>query len=184
MLVSLLQTIISLMIAAFIIRYHCEIHHIIHFNPLARRLKDITEPVVLPVRDIVKKALLKTQFRPKNDPSPLIVAWLLSLITGLAFTRANLSAGFSIGTFWFFCGTWISVMIYSLFLSVIASWLQTPRQQPVLQIAETCHEFFMRPLRKLIPPLLNIIDITPIIAFIVLYMIKNQFLAALAFGAS
>ena len=75
-------------------------------------------------------------------------------------------------------------MIYSLFLSVIASWLQTPRQQPVLQIAETCHEFFMRPLRKLIPPLLNIIDITPIIAFIVLYMIKNQFLAALAFGAS
>lgn len=183
MLDSLLPTLISLVIAAFIIRFHCEVNNIIHFNPLARRLKELTEPVVQPIRDIVKKLLLKTPYRPKHDPSPLIVAWLLALMTGLAFTRANLSGGLSIGTFWFFCGTWISVMIYSMFLSAIASWLQTPRQQPLLQIAMICHEFLTKPLRKYIPPI-GMFDITYIVALFALFFFKNQILAVLAFGGS
>lgn len=178
----ILKIIIQLIIAAFIIRYHCESSNIIHFNPLARRLKELTEPIVVPVRDMVKKALLKSTYRPKNDPSTLIVAALLSIFIGIALTRADFSRGFMVGFFWFFLGTWIEVITYSLFLSVIASWLQTPRQQPLLQIAEVCHDFVMRPIRKIVPPF-GMLDFTPMFALLGLYLIKNQVLALLAFGA-
>ncbi|SUO95633.1 YggT family protein [Suttonella ornithocola] len=164
--------IFQIIIAAFIIRYHGERYHL-QFNPLMRKLFELTDPIIKPARELAKKANIRT----RHDPSALLVAGAIALLVGIITTHSILR-GIQLGLFALLFGTWLNIMIYSLFIVVIASWLQTPPQQPVIQICRACHEWLMQPIRKIVPPL-GMLDFTPIIALFLLYLVKDNIIPAL-----
>lgn len=164
--------IIELMIAVFIIRFYGELNRL-HFNPLMRKLIDITDPIIKPIGELIKKANIRTPF----NPSALVAGFIISIIAGIIIT-SSLIRGIFVGAFSIFANAWLDVLIYSIFLVVIASWLQA-MQSPVVQIARVCHEWLMAPLRKIIPPL-GMLDFTPIAALFILYFIRGAVLPALA----
>ena len=84
-----------------------------------------------------------------------------------------------IGFFGIFIGSWLNVFIYSIFLGVIASWLQAPQKTPAMQIVYACEGIIITPLRKYIPPI-GMLDFTPMIALMLLFAIQS---ALRMFGA-
>lgn len=170
----LLLLIFQLIIALFFIRFHADFYRL-YRNPIAAKLIDITDPIVVPLRRLIIKTPLK---KLPFDPSALLIAWLLSILIGLVFAHGGILIALIFGTLTLFIGTWLNVIIYSIFLTAIASWLQTPPQQPVLQLARACSGMLLAPLRRFIPPL-GMFDITPVIALFLLFFIKDTALPAL-----
>lgn len=156
--------ILQLLIAAFIIRFHTNMYQL-GFNPLLSKLKELTDPLVLP--------FMKIPFirRSRYDLAALIVGLIV------AFLGAFLLWHSLIKTVYIFVSTWINVVFYSIFIVVIGSWLQAMPQQPVMQIALSCSEWLTAPLRRVIPTV-GMLDFSPFAALLILSL-ASQGLAGL-----
>ena len=67
---------------------------------------------------------------------------------------------------------WLNTVFYAILITVIGSWLQTDPRQPVMQIALTCCEWLMAPLRRIIPPV-GMLDFTPMAALFLIYFAQR-----------
>ena len=61
---------------------------------------------------------------------------------------------------------------YAILITVIGSWLQTDPRQPVMQIALSCSDWLMAPLRRIIPPV-GMLDFTPMAALFLIYFAQR-----------
>ena len=77
--------------------------------------------------------------------------------------------------------TWLNTTFYAILITVIGSWLQTAPRQPVMQIALSCCEWLMAPLRRIIPPV-GMLDFSPMAALFLIYL-AQQGLARILFGS-
>lgn len=162
----MLFTLFKFVVAVFIIRFHCELSGLA-FNPIYRKIRELTEPVVLPVRNVLRKMKVKTSF----DPSSATTGLIISLIAGILLVRdfgLALIAGFLV----IFLGTWLNVFVYSILLGVIASWLQAPQKTPAMQIVYAIEGIIIAPLRKFIPPI-GMFDFTPMVALMILFALQS-----------
>lgn len=82
----------------------------------------------------------------------------------------------------------ISYLVYQLFnlitlvmlISVLLSWIPNlNRLNPVVRSINQFAEFFFAPFRRIIPPI-GMIDISPIFAFLAIYIVENIILRILA----
>ena len=169
----MLFVLVKFVVAVFIIRFHCELSGLA-FNPIYRKIRELTEVVVLPVRNMLRKMKVRTPF----DPSSAVSALLISLLAGILLVR-DFGTALAVGFFGIFIGSWLNVFIYSIFLGVIASWLQAPQKTPAMQIVYACEGIIITPLRKYIPPI-GMLDFTPMIALMLLFAIQS---ALRMFGA-
>ena len=154
-LMSLLIFLIKLIVAMFIIRFHANAYRLGR-NPVLAKLNQLTDPVVLPFARLVR--------HPRFEIGALIAGLLIAVLT-TCMLFGSLRIGAVFGIVHGFFGTWLDVILYSLIIVIIASWLQTDPRQPVMQIALSCNEWLMAPLRRVIPPL-GMIDFSPIVALI------------------
>lgn len=161
---NIILLILQLVIAAFIIRFHTNMYQL-GFNPLLSKLKELTDPLVLPFMKI--KFIRQSRY----DISALIAGFIVALL-GAFLLRHNLLDSINI-----FFSTWINVVFYSIFIVVIGSWLQAAPQQPVMQIALSCSEWLTAPLRKVIPTV-GMLDFSPFVALLILSL-ASQGLAGL-----
>ena len=67
--------------------------------------------------------------------------------------------------------TWFFVLV--LFLYVILSWFSPDPSNPLVQLLTIIALPILEPLRRLIPPVAGVIDISPIIALFALQMVNN-----------
>jgi len=65
----------------------------------------------------------------------------------------------------------VNVLIFAIFARSILTWFPIDRGGPVFQALDAITEPILQPLRRVIP-LIGMIDITPMIAIFVLYMIS------------
>ncbi len=66
-----------------------------------------------------------------------------------------------------------------LIIRVVLSWIPHDPYQPILRLVYSATEPILKPIREIIPPLGIGIDISPIIAFIALGLIKKILVWAL-----
>ena len=159
----------KLAIALFLIRFHANLYRL-GFNPVAAKLNRATDPLVLPFR----KLLPASRF----DFGAVIVAAIIALLVTfiLFFNPVAIPLGVLL-----LLNTWLNTTFYAILITVIGSWLQTDPRQPVMQIALSCCEWLMAPLRRIIPPV-GMLDFSPMAALFLIYL-AQQGLARILFGS-
>lgn len=159
----------KLAIALFLIRFHANLYRL-GFNPIVSRLNRATDPLVLPFR----KLLPPSRF----DFGAVIVAAIIALlVTFILFVNP---VAIPLGVL-LLLNTWLNTTFYAILITVIGSWLQTDPRQPVMQIALSCCEWLMAPLRRIIPPV-GMLDFSPMAALFLIYL-AQQGLARILFGS-
>ena len=150
----------KLAIALFIVRFHTNLYRL-GFNPVAAKLNRATDPLVLPFR----KLLPASRF----DFGAVIVAAIIALFVAFILIPAPLALPIAL---LMLTSVWLNTVFYAILITVIGSWLQTDPRQPVMQIALSCSDWLMAPLRRIIPPV-GMLDFTPMAALFLIYFAQR-----------
>lgn len=174
--VAVIVAMIGLMIVRFIMNYA-------DMNPFSRPViyvRRLTDPFVNPVR----RALMGFGIQPNGAP---LVVVLLTILLGyfllmLAHSVLNTAAGVWYGATSGRAGGVVAVMGYVLFgmlslyglmiiVRIIFSWGQVSYVNPLMRFLVVLTEPLLGPLRRIIPPL-GMFDISPIVAFIIIWLFQ------------
>ncbi len=73
-----------------------------------------------------------------------------------------------------------SVLAYAIIARALLSWFRLGPDNPLVAILNEITEPILSPLRRVIPPLGGMIDITPIVAFFLLQIIQQALISGLS----
>lgn len=66
-----------------------------------------------------------------------------------------------------------TLLIFAVIARALVSWLPIDRYHPAIQLLDQITEPILGPLRRVIPPLGGMMDITPIVALILLQILQS-----------
>ena len=158
------------------------------FGWASRTLRRLTDGFVMPVRG----ALRQVGVDPKYAPLVVILVaillgfFLVQLVETLAITVAGVIAGLQTGALFsvigFILNGLISIYILMIFMRIIFSWGMVSYQNRVMRFLVDATEPLLGPLRRMIPPL-GRMDISPIVAFLILWLFQAAIAGTLLRGA-
>jgi YggT family protein len=159
------------------------------FGWASRTLRRLTDGFVMPVRG----ALRQVGVDPKYAPLVVILVaillgyFLLQLIATLAMTLSGVITSAQAGELFQVLGFILYGLlgIYSLliFMRIIFSWGMVSYQNRVMRFLVDATEPLLGPLRRMIPPL-GRMDISPIVAFLILWLFQAAVAGTLLRGAT
>jgi YggT family protein len=153
------------------------------FGPIARTTRKLADPLVR----WVERRIIRWGGNPQDAPVWLIgmvlvvglvllafLKWLIGIIlymSGLAHSgpRAWISFGLDLG---------YMILIAALFLRVIGSWVGIGRYNRFMRFAYTLTDWVVEPIRRMLPGF-GVIDFSPIVAWLALYILRNFVLRGL-----
>jgi len=160
-------------------------------NPFAwtsLTIRRLTDPFVLPVR----RALMGFGVDPKYSPLVVIlivillgyfVLQLASTIAGtLSGLLVSLQQGAMVSALGFILYGLISIYILLIFIRIIFSWGMISYSNRIMRFLVNTTEPLLGPLRRMIPPL-GAMDISPIVAFLILWLFQQAIAGTLLRGA-
>lgn len=158
--------------------------HLSPFSPLARFGRRLGAPMIKPL----ETRLLRSGGNPSGAPYMLfwvallgglallgIVEWLIGIVLSL---MASASAG-PRGIIFFVVNLLFSSLMLALFIRVIASWFGVSPYSRPMRIVYGLTDWLIDPLRRVVPPF-GMIDVTPLVAYLVLVLARWIVLRALA----
>lgn len=158
--------------------------HLSPFSPLARFGRRLGESMVKPL----ETRLLKSGGSPSSAPYVLfwvallgglallgVVEWIIGLVLSL---MASASAG-PRGIIFFAVNLLFSALMLALFIRVIASWFGVSPYSKPMRVVYGLTDWIIDPLRRVVPPF-GMIDVTPLVAYLLLILARSVLLRALA----
>lgn len=142
------------------------------FSPLARILRRMSDPWVIPVELRVVRAGGNPQHAPWWLLGVAVVAgllvlvvtrWTVGLVLGVLF--AARSGPLAVVRLAVNLAYW--VLMLALFVRVVGSWLGVGRFNRWMRLPYALTDWLVKPLQRVIPPI-GMIDITPLVAWLVL----------------
>jgi len=160
-------------------------------NPFAwisLTIRRLTDPFVLPVR----RALMGFGVDPKYSPLVVILIvillgyFVLQLASTIAGTLSgllfSLQQGPMVSALGFILYGLISIYILLIFVRIIFSWGMVSYSNRIMRFLVNATEPLLGPLRRMIPPL-GAMDISPIVAFLILWLFQQAIAGTLLRGA-
>jgi len=160
-------------------------------NPFAwisLTIRRLTDPFVLPVR----RALMGFGVDPKYSPLVVILIvillgyFVLQLASTIAWTLSgllfSLQQGAMVSALGFILYGLISIYILLIFIRIIFSWGMVSYSNRIMRFLVNATEPLLGPLRRMIPPL-GAMDISPIVAFLILWLFQQAIAGTLLRGA-
>jgi YggT family protein len=154
------------------------------FGTIARFVRRTVDPLMVPI----ERRVVRAGGRPSSAPlwmlgvvvvgGLLLIALLDFVIRQIAFGASAVSAG-PRGVLILLIGWTFALLRAALIVRVISSWVGVSPYSPWIRWSYALTEWMLAPLRRLIP-LLGAIDITPIIAYLVLGLLEGMVVRALA----
>ena len=153
------------------------------FGAVARATRRLADPVMIPL----ERRVIRWGGNPQDAPLWLIgivlviglvllsfLKWLFGIILYMnalsgAGPRAWISFGLDLAYF---------VMIGALFLRVIGSWVGIGRYNRWMRVAYAMTDWVVEPIRRMLPGF-GMIDFSPIVAWLVIYILRNFVLRGL-----
>jgi YggT family protein len=77
-----------------------------------------------------------------------------------------------------FVNVLFQILTFAIFARVLLSWFPISPENPIVVILNEITDPILRPLRRIVPPL-GMIDLTPIVALVLLQVIQNLLVSAL-----
>ena len=181
----------AVIIAVILLMVFRMIANYANLNPFAwtsLTIRRLTDPFVLPVR----RALLGFGVDPKYSPLVVIlivillgyfVLQLASTIAGtLSGLLVSLQQGSMVSALGFILYGLISIYILLIFIRIIFSWGMISYSNRIMRFLVNTTEPLLGPLRRMIPPL-GAMDISPIVAFLILWLFQQAIAGTLLRGA-
>lgn len=154
------------------------------FNPVARFFRRVVDPVLVPIEHRVVRA----GGLPASAPwwaLVVIVIGGLVLLALLEFLRGQLQAAVYAGDAgargvlallvrWTF-----GLLQIALIVRVLASWVRISEYSKWIRWTVPLTDWLLRPLRNVIPPVGGAVDLSPLVALIVLWLMERLLLGIL-----
>ena len=140
-------------------------------------IRRLTDPIIGPVR----RALARMMVDPKYAPLvavllAILLGWfVLQLVSGIANTMAGIFVSLSqhsvIATMGYLLYGLLGLYSLAIFVRIILSWGTSGYKNRVMRFLINITEPLLGPLRRYVPPV-GAFDISPIIAFIVIWLFQ------------
>ncbi len=147
------------------------------FNWFSRTTRRLSDPFVMPVRG----GMMRVGVDPKFSPLVVILITVLlgwyflqlceeiaNTIAGLILSIARANAISALGYILFGA---VSIYMLLIFIRIVFSWGQLSYSNRLMRFLVNTTEPLLGPLRRIIPPL-GAMDISPIFAFLLLWLLK------------
>jgi YggT family protein len=153
------------------------------FGPVARATRSLADPMVR----AIERRVVRWGGNPQDAP-----LWLVGIVLVLGLVLLSMIK-WLIGTVLYMSGlshggprAWISfgldlaylLLIAALFLRVIGSWIGIGRYNRFMRFAYLLTDWVVEPIRRMLPGF-GVIDFSPIVAWLVLYILRNFVLRGL-----
>jgi YggT family protein len=183
------QAIIVAIILLMILRMIGDAADLNPFGWASRTLRRLTDPFVIPVRGTLRQVGVDPKFAPLVVilVSILLGFFLAQLVSTIAMTVSgviqSLLDGAIVSVLGFILYGLISLYILLVFMRIIFSWGMVSYQNRIMRFLVNTTEPLLGPLRRMIPPL-GPMDISPIIAFLILWLFQAAIAGTLLRGAA
>ena len=183
------QAIIVAVILLMILRLIGDAADLNPFGWLSRTLRRLTDPFVIPVRGALRQVGIDPKFAPLVVilVSILLGFFLVQLVATIAMTLSGVIVGLQTGAIisvlGFILYGLISIYILLVFMRIIFSWGQISYSNRIMRFLVDTTEPLLGPLRQMIPPL-GRFDISPIVAFLILWLLQAAISGTLLRGAT
>lgn len=150
------------------------------FHPLARGVRRVVDPLLLPI----ERRVVRAGGLPSSAPIWALVGavilgvilvsaidWLLGSLVAVSIALAS----GPMGLFVLLVRLTFGVLQLALLIVVIVSWLPISPYSPWVRWAFALTEPILRPLRQILPTL-GALDISPLVAYFVLSFLESAFL--------
>jgi YggT family protein len=148
--------------------------HINPFSPIARFFRRWIDPLLRPMETMIVRRGGQPQQAPFYAFMAVIVGgiallWLLRFAGALYVQlRVGVSSPDRFG--WLVIGWALNFLTIALVVRVISSWLPISPFSKWIRWSYVCTEWFMAPLRRIIPPF-GQIDLSPLVAYFLLRIV-------------
>ena len=183
------QGIIVAVIVLMILRLIGDAADLNPFGWASRTLRRLTDPFVIPVRGALRQVGIDPKFAPLVVilVSILLGYFLLQLVATIAMTVTgvidSLLTGAIVSVLGFILYGLISIYILLVFMRIIFSWGMVSYTNRLMRFLVNATEPLLAPLRRMIPPL-GPFDISPIVAFLILWLLQAAIAGTLLRGSS
>ncbi|HKV32877.1 MAG TPA: YggT family protein [Pyrinomonadaceae bacterium] len=172
-----IQAVIVAIIALMIIRMIADARDLNPFSWTALTLRRLTDGFVVPVRGALRQVGVDPKFAPLVVILVSIVLgfFLAQIVSTIALTVGGIitsaASGAIVSVLGFILYGLISLYILLIFMRIVFSYAQVSYGNRVMRFLVDTTEPLLGPLRRMIPPL-GRIDISPIVAFFILWLIQ------------
>lgn len=175
----IVYTLMSLFLVIVVLRFLLQLVRADFYNPLSQALVKITMPLLRPLRKLIPSIL-------GIDTASVVLILLVQLLatavlclvlglTGLLTSPVILLWG-AVGALSIIANLFFWCMI----ISIIGSFIAPMSHHPLLSLANQIIDPLCKPIRKVIPPLGGVIDISPIIVLLGLQIVEKILIRELA----
>ncbi len=175
--VYILQTIGSLYLLIVLLRFILQLVRADFYNPLSQFIVRATHPLLKPLRKVIPSLA-------GLDLASLVLAILVQLVL-MALTLMLMGYGLDNPVqllVWSIIGVtalFVKVFFFALIISVILSWVAQGSQNPTVALVNQICEPLLTPIRRILPNLGGL-DLSPIVAFLILNLIDMLVIRNLA----
>ena len=161
-------------------------------NPFAwasRTIRRLTDGLVMPVRGGLRNFGIDPKFAPLVAILLVILlGWFLLQLVGTIFTTIvgvldSAPRGAIVALLGFLLYGFISIYILLIIMRIVFSWGMVSYGNPLMRLLVNATEPLLGPLRRMIPPL-GWIDISPIVAFFILWLFQAAIAGTMLRGAT
>lgn len=165
---------------AFLLGWLVRTRRINPFNPLARSIRSVTDPMLAPVeRRIVRAGGLPTAAPLWGIAGAILLGIIIvsgfNFVAGTIVTLLLAASSGPRGLFIVLVQATFGILKLAIIIVVVISWIPISPFSPWVRWAFTITEPIMRPLRQIVPRV-GMFDITPIVAYFALNILEWAFL--------
>ena len=174
--IFVIQTLGSLYLLIVLLRFILQLVRANFYNPLCQFTVRATQPVLKPMRRVIPSLF-------GLDMSSLVLAILVQMVifavvltlSYMSFNILGLLAWALIGVFTLF----LKVFFFAIIISVILSWVAPGGASPAAELVNQITEPALAPFRRILPSMGGL-DISPILAFMVIQLLQSYVIPPLA----
>jgi YggT family protein len=181
--------IIVAVIALMIVRLIADAMDLNPFGWISRTLRRLTDGLIMPVRGGLRGFGMDPKFAPLVVILIVILLgyFTLQLVSTIAATLAgvlvSVQSGAIISVLGFILYGLLSIYILLIIIRIVFSWAMISYTNRIMRFLVDVTEPLLGPLRRMIPPL-GWLDISPIVAFLILWLFQAAVAGTLLRGAS
>ena len=153
------------------------------FGPWPRIVRRVSDPVLLPL----ERRVIRFGGSPQDAPlwllgivilGGLLLLSLMNWLLGMAGTVTALTTASPRDWLRILVGWAFSLVMASIFIRVIVSWFGVSEYRPWMRPLVFMTDWIIRPIRRILPPA-GIIDFSPMVAWLVLWVARGVVLGIL-----
>lgn len=175
--IFVIQTLGSLYLLVILLRFILQLVRANFYNPLCQFTVKATQPLLKPLRRIIPSLF-------GLDMSSLVLAIIVQMLLMAVILLLSYGVTGNIGylLIWSVIGItslFLKVFFFAMIISVILSWVAPGSHSPAAELVYQISEPALAPFRKIVPNLGGL-DISPILAFLVIQLIQSYVIPPLA----